>query len=224
MLRNKTAAYIFDMDGTLIDSEPNYAKSDCLLVKSYGGILTEKEHFDFVGIGMTEFIKIIKERYKISDTPEEIKMRYIETYLKIAGENTQVFPQMIAFVEKVRSLGYKTALASGTSLPIIKELTKKTKIDHLFDHMVSSDEVARGKPEPDVFLHTARLLNVNPHKCVVIEDSVAGMEAAVAAGMKLVAIPGYHLKDAEEEIFKKARCLFPSMEKFSGERVLNECS
>jgi HAD superfamily hydrolase (TIGR01509 family) len=183
-------AVIFDMDGTLIDSEPIYTLSDCALVASYGGHMTPDEHHAFIGTGSLGFVRYIKQKYNLADTEESMLRRYKDSYFAMAKGRITVFPEMVRYLKELKSLGIKTAVASGSSKEVIEAMMNETELTGYLDLMVSSDEVEKGKPAPDVFLETARRLGVPPGACAAIEDSLTGMKAVKAANMVLVAVPG----------------------------------
>ena len=219
--RTKIKAVIFDMDGTLIDSEPNYAIADCELVSRYGGNMTAEEHKQFVGIGTIPFLKYIKEQFNIPVDIDKLKQELTSIYLDIALKSTPVFENTAAFLKKVKMSGMKTAIASGSTTEIIHLLMDRTGLSSWFDCFVSVDEVDKGKPAPDIFIKAAEKLNIKPYECAVVEDSLAGMKAAKAAGMFLIAVPGFHLDKKNREDFDFADLFFPGIDSFCSDRAFS---
>ncbi len=214
-------AVIFDLDGTLIDSEPNYLKADRELVRRYGGEMSEEEHHGYVGIGSWTFLKIIKEKWNLSAGLQEMLELKDQLYMELARANTAVFPEMARLLEKLRGRKVPMAVASGSSREVIRELTEATGIRHYFDVLVSAGEVDRGKPAPDVFLETARRLGVPARDCTVVEDSRYGVQAALAAGMACAAVPGPSADGALHQDYHRAHRLFRGgMGDFSAEAFL----
>ena len=200
-------AVIFDLDGTLIDSEPNYYLGDKEFLKQFGVTYTLDQYHQFVGVGGVNFLQWVKDEYSIPDSIEELAKNKDDLYLKFARENTEVFPVMLDLLKWLESKNIPMAVASGSTLPIIKEMLKTTNTEHFFKILVSSHEVKKGKPEPDVFFETARRLKINPANCLVFEDSQYGVQAAKSAGMKCIGIPTV-IKDKLSEPFYKADLLF----------------
>ncbi|HOJ62848.1 MAG TPA: HAD family phosphatase [Spirochaetota bacterium] len=216
---------IFDLDGTLIDSENNYYLADKKLLEMYGIDFTEKMKAQYIGTGNLDMMKKIKEIYNIPDSVEFLHKKKNELYLELARRNTVVFPEMKKLLEILREKDYKIALASGSSKEVIDEIMVLTGLNIFFDAIVAGDEVVNSKPAPDIFILAAKRLNIEPERLLVIEDSKYGVEAAKNAGMLCIAIPSI-IEDPFPEIFYKADFLFKNgMKDFQKEKVLEwlEC-
>jgi len=107
----------------------------------------------------------------------------------MARREIETFPKTVRLLKRLSEEGYPLALASGSSPAVIDELLTITGLKGCFSHIISSEEVKRGKPDPQVFLESARRLALSPESCVVIEDSTQGVEAAKSGGMLCIAIP-----------------------------------
>ena len=182
-------AVIFDMDGTLLDSEPVWLKTDLAVVAAYGGFMTPEEHDQYIGMGAKDFIPLLREKYNIQASYEEILAFQLKTVLELARTEIVAFPEMVKFARWAKGKGIATAIASGSASEVIEEMCGFAGIRELFEHRVSSHEVEKGKPWPDVFLETAKRLGIEPEHCLVIEDSPLGVEAARRAGMSCAAVP-----------------------------------
>jgi len=202
MNTKKIEAVIFDFDGTLVDSEENYFEADRILLKKHGLDIDTEFKKQYIGIGAFEMMEDIRTKHSIAAPTDELVNEKNEIYLEIASKNTKVFPEVAEFVKYLHDNGYKTAIASGSSKAVISTLLDCIGFAGYFQAVVSSDEVNRGKPEPDVFLEAAERLGVHPEKCLVMEDSVYGVLAAKKAGMKCCAIP--YIKDKIDDIFYHA--------------------
>lgn len=189
MLESHIKGIIFDLDGTLVDSEPNYFKSDKKLFDEYGIDLTEDINNKYIGISSQDMMKDIKEIFAINDSVEILVAKKNKYYIDIAKENTIVFPEMLKFLQLLKKNGFPMAIASGSSPEIIEMIISITNIKPYFDVVLSAEEVKRGKPAPDIFIETAKLLGIPPANCLVLEDSQYGVEAAKSAGMYCTAIP-----------------------------------
>ncbi|MBN2735656.1 MAG: HAD family phosphatase [Spirochaetales bacterium] len=195
MALQQLKALIFDLDGTLVDSEPNYFKGDRDFIESYGGQYTEKDHQDFIGKGSLALIERLKENLGVQKAVPSLLEEKDRFYRKYARENTAVFPEMEKILKVGESLNLPMAVASGSSSEVIAEILEITGLKRYFQLTVSSEEVEKGKPEPHVFLETARRLNVKPEECLVFEDSLYGLLSGHRAGMKVVFIPSVVKKD-----------------------------
>lgn len=202
-----TLAVIFDLDGTLVDSEPNYFEAGRQVLTEHGITdFTWAGHEQYVGISTQETLALWKERYGIGTPLNVLPAEKNRRYLEPASASTRVFPQMRAFVELLTAQGVPMAVASGSSRTAIEAVLAGTGLADRLTTVVSSDEVARGKPAPDVFLEAARRLDADPADCVVLEDAAPGAEAAHAAGMRRVAIP-YVPAQADDPAFATAELL-----------------
>ncbi len=131
----------------------------------------------------------LKKKYQLKESIGELLIKKNKLYLDIAMNNTRIYPEMLALMDKLLDAGYPMALASGSSPEILKALCDKLGLNKYFTKIISAEDVGRSKPEPDIFLHTAKLLGTPPENCVVLEDSKYGVEAAKRAFMKCIAIP-----------------------------------
>jgi HAD superfamily hydrolase (TIGR01509 family) len=129
-------------------------------------------------------------------------------YLELAGRSTQVFPEMRGLVEQLHAAAWPLAVASGSSRAAVEAVLAGSGLAELLPVRVSAEEVAHGKPEPDVLLEAARRLGVPPSGCAVVEDAPPGAEAARRAGMRCVAVP-YVRGSEDDPWFASAGLLFP---------------
>ncbi|MFD8151123.1 HAD family hydrolase [Streptomyces sp. NPDC059720] len=181
---------IFDLDGTLVDSEPNYFEAGRQTLAAYGvPDFTWKDHERYVGISTRETVADWKDRYALPATVEELLAATNRRYLELARSGTRAYPEMRGFVELLAADGVPMAVASGSSPEAVAAVLTGTGLDAHLRTAVSADEVAHGKPAPDVFLEAARRLGASPADCVVLEDAAPGAAAAHAAGMRCIAVP-----------------------------------
>ncbi|WP_149822969.1 HAD family hydrolase [Streptomyces tailanensis] len=198
---------IFDLDGTLVDSEPNYYEASRRTLAEHG--VTDyswPDHERHVGISTRETVVSWTERYGLDAPVEAVLADKNRHYLELARAGTHVYPEMRKFVELLAADAVPMAVASGSSREAIEVILKGTGLDARLRTVVSADEVGRGKPAPDVFLEAARRLGAAPADCVVVEDAAPGAAAAHAAGMRCVAIP-YVTAQADDPAFATAGLL-----------------
>jgi HAD superfamily hydrolase (TIGR01509 family) len=187
--RPAIAAVIFDFDGTLADSEPNYYLAAKALLADYGIDYTETDNARYVGKGNKLMLEDLVARHGLPCTVEELGRRKDAFYLELARRETRAFPAMLRFLDLVGQAGLPAALASGSTRLVLDDLLGRMGLRERFALVLSSEEVPRGKPAPDVFLETARRLALPSQRCLVVEDSGPGTEAAVRAFMPCLSVP-----------------------------------
>ncbi len=174
---------IFDCDGVLVDSEGPSNRAVAVEVSKLGWAMDEAESMrQFVGFRLEAMPQVISARTG-QDVPdgwvEMMRQRLIAT---LASE-LELMPGVIEVLEAIVAMGVPIRVASNSSMREMEAKFGRTGLMHLFERAHSADEVGRGKPSPDVFLRAAEAEGVPPGACVVIEDSVPGTQAAIAAGM-----------------------------------------
>ncbi|MBQ1088539.1 HAD family phosphatase [Streptomyces sp. B93] len=183
-------AVVFDLDGTLVDSEPHYYEAGRLTLAEHGvPDFSWADHERYVGISTQETVTDWRRRYGLTASVAELLAAKNRRYLALARHGTRAYPEMRRFVELLADEGVPLAVASGSSPEAIAAVLAGTGLDAQLRTVVSADEVAHGKPAPDVFLEAARRLGVPPERCVVVEDAAPGAAAAHAAGMRCIAVP-----------------------------------
>jgi HAD superfamily hydrolase (TIGR01509 family) len=191
-----TAAVIFDLDGVLIDSEAIWDDVREAYVRDQGGRYDVSASHAMMGMSSLEWSRFMHEDLGVSAPPETINADVVAL---MATRYRQRLPLVDGAVAAVEALAarFPLGLASSANRPLIDLVLESSGLATRFAVTVSSEEVARGKPSPDVYLEAARLLGVEPATCVAIEDSASGIRSAKAAGMRVVAIPhpGYPLDD-----------------------------
>ncbi|GHH72173.1 hydrolase [Streptomyces sulfonofaciens] len=201
-------AVVFDLDGTLVDSEPLYYEAGRGTLADHGVTdFTWEDHESYVGISTRETVALWRERYGIAASVDALLADLEHRYLRLARTGTTVYPQMRAFVDRLDEAGVPMAVASGSSREAIAAVLSGAGLAALLPVTVSSDEVAQGKPAPDTFLEAARRLGAAPGDCVVVEDAAPGAAAARAAGMRCIAVP-YVPAQADDPGFASAGLLF----------------
>ncbi|MFE6689120.1 HAD family hydrolase [Streptomyces sp. NPDC057743] len=203
------APVIFDLDGTLVDSEPHYFEAGRRVLADYGVTdFTWEHHLRFIGIGTRETLTALAREYHIDAPVEELLAGKNHAYLELVRTGTEVFPQMRELVVRLAEGGHPMAVASGSSRAAIEAVLAGAGLDALFATVVSAEEVPHGKPAPDVFLEAARRLGAEPAACVVVEDAAPGVLAARRAGMRCIAVP-YVSGSVDDPAFAGAGLLFP---------------
>lgn len=185
-------AIIFDMDGVLVNSEPFHVENEKRMFNKLGLDISDKEHAGYMGTATdVMWAKIIKDRNLPHDV-DDLTSQTIQESLPFfrSLERIDPMPGLVELLEKFKSNKIPMAVASSSDAETIRIILEKSGLKNYFQHTVSSSETGKSKPEPDVFLHAAKLLGVQPRNCVVIEDSKNGIKAAKAAGMFCIAYSG----------------------------------
>jgi HAD superfamily hydrolase (TIGR01509 family) len=181
-------AVIFDLDGVLIDSEHVWDEARRSLAEERGGRWTENASRDMMGMSSVEWSGYMRDVVGVPDSPEEISAEVVRRLERIYREELPLVEGAVEAVERIaarRLLG----LASSSNRELIDLVLELSGLERCFAATVSSEEVARGKPAPDVYLEAARRLGVAPEECAAVEDSENGILAAKDAGMRVLAIP-----------------------------------
>lgn len=183
----KIAAVIFDMDGVIIDSEPIHYRVNQRLFKELGLGISKKEYSEFIGCSNNDMWRILKDRYNLQESIEELIKHQIEENIRYLDHNKEKpITGIVGLLEKLKADNFKIGLASSSPMKYIVRVLKEFAIEEYFDVKVSGEELARSKPNPDIYIKAARLLDEPEEKCIVIEDSYHGVTAAKKAGMKCI--------------------------------------
>jgi HAD superfamily hydrolase (TIGR01509 family) len=210
-------AVIFDMDGVLIDSEPLHFEVDQLVLRKLN-IYEGKSYLErFVGYTNPAMWQIIKEEFSIESTIEElIDLQMTVKLSHLEQSNYEAIEGIKELLEELQSFNVPIAIASSSPRIFIEAVIKKIHIVDYFQDWISGEEVPKSKPEPDVFLKAAELLNVNPERCVVIEDSKSGAIAAKSAGMTCI---GYKNMNSGNQDLSKADLVVDRISEISYKRM-----
>ena len=180
-------AVIFDMDGLLIDSEPLWSEARTKILGEFGKVYSKKDKKLVMGRRYSWVVNLIVRTYKLPISNTEFATKE-QAYLDaLFVEKLTFMPGAKVIVDNVRQAGLKTAVATSSPRVRLVSASKKLKLKD-FDAKVTGDEIVEGKPNPEIFLTTAKKLEVAPKSCVVLEDSKYGIRAANAAGMKSVCV------------------------------------
>jgi HAD superfamily hydrolase (TIGR01509 family) len=192
-----TEAVAFDLDGLLISSEEIWDSVRERLVRERGGRYDAQVQRAMMGMSSPEWSRYLHETAGVPDAPEEINAEVVRRMLAAYRAHLPLLPGAVEAVERAAQR-FPLALASSSNRELIDVALELAGLAGLFRATVSSEEVARGKPAPDVYLEAARRLEIPPERCTAVEDSHAGIRAAKAAGMRVVAVPNLHYPpDAE---------------------------
>ncbi len=184
------AALIFDLDGTLADSMPVHFKAWCKALEEHGApsVFPEDVFYAMGGRPTRDIVKILNGEQGLHLDPDAVAMSKRRHLLAILEQEVELIEEVSEFAREHRGQ-VPMAVASGGSRMVVEKTLQILGISDWFDEVVTSDDVSKGKPAPDIFLEAASRLGVAPEDCVVFEDGRAGIEAAREAGMEVVLVP-----------------------------------
>jgi HAD superfamily hydrolase (TIGR01509 family) len=192
-------AVVFDLDGIIVDSEHVWDDVRRELAHDRGGRWHERASRDMMGMSSVEWSLYMRDVVGLAETPEEINAEVVRRMEAVYRERLPLIPGAVGAVERLAAR-WPLGLASSSNRELIDLVLEVSGLDRLFGVTVSSEEVARGKPAPDVYLEAARRLEAAPERCAAVEDSEAGIRSARAAGMRVLVVPNEHFPPADEAL------------------------
>lgn len=178
-------AVIFDLDGVLVDSEPVHWRASGRLFAPHE--LKMEDYEPFVGLAIEPYMAWAREHFRLDASVVELTARYAEAVTaELEAAPIPALDGARELIAAARARGLRVGLCSQSIASWVHPTLRAAGLDGSFDAVVTGDDVERAKPEPDIYLHAARLLGAEPEACVAIEDSPAGVRSAAAAGMLVV--------------------------------------
>ena len=183
-------AVLWDMDGTLVDTEPYWLEAERALVEAHGGVWTEEDAKAVVGTALIDSATYMREHGGVDLPPQQIVDFLLDRVVALVEQGVPWRPGALELLTDLRRNHMPCALVTMSYerfvAPVLARLPKGT-----FDVVVTGDAVAVGKPHPEPYLHAARLLGVDPARCLAIEDSDTGTRSAVAAGCLVLVVQNH---------------------------------
>ena len=193
------AAVIFDLDGVLVDSEQLWNRAREELVRSSGGSWREDATRAMMGMSSLEWAAYMHDELRVPFDAAETSRRVVATIEELYREQLPLLPGAADVVRALHGR-WPLGLASSSNREIIDLVLELAGLAGMFAATVSSEEVAHGKPAPDVYLETAARIGVDPGRCVALEDSSNGLRSAAAAGMAVIAVPNPYYPPAPDAL------------------------
>lgn len=192
-------AVVFDLDGVILQTEELWNEVRERFTRERGGRWSDNAQADMMGMSSKEWSRYLHEELEVPDPPEEISRKVAR---RMAERYAESLPLIDGAVESVKRLAarWRLGLASSANRELIDRALELSGLAPYFHVTVSSEEVERGKPAPDVYLEAARRLGVEATRCAAIEDSASGIRSAHAAGMLVVAIPNPDFPPPDEVV------------------------
>lgn len=192
-------AVVFDLDGVLLDSEQRWNAAKAELVADAGARWRDEAPQVMMGMSSPEWAAYLRDELGVDLDLDEISRDVVRRMQEGYARELPLLPGAVDCVRALRAR-WPLALASSSNREIIDLVLERARLADAFAATVSSEEVARGKPAPDVYVEAARRIGVEPSLCVAIEDSSNGIRSAVAAGMAVIAVPNPHYPPAEDAL------------------------
>ena len=188
-------AVFFDMDGLMVDSEPEWFLSEIEVTKAFGYNWLEVDQIACLGGPLSKVGQYMFDKCAQQQSPEYFTQTLIDTQVARMRGNTPTMPGAVELVRELQSHGVKTALVSASPRNIVDAVLDNLGHD-LFPFSISADDVTKTKPDPESYLKAAEMSGSDISNCLIFEDSITGMNAAIASGAYLIGVP--HLVSIEE--------------------------
>lgn len=182
------SAVIFDMDGVLLDSEPLHYEAVRVILAEQGVDFPLEDYFRYLGTTLTSTWDDLCERYPITMRFEDFEARYNADVLAQYQAGAPLIRGARELVAELRVAAIPIAVASSSHRMWVEAALSGAGLREHFEHTTAGDEVSNGKPSPEIYLKAAEQLGLDPADCIAVEDAPAGVESAVAAGMKVVLV------------------------------------
>jgi HAD superfamily hydrolase (TIGR01509 family) len=211
-------AVIFDLDGLLADTEPIWSESARILLRRRGRRYDPSLKPRVMGRHPAWVIRLIIDHHHLDDEPETLLQERLEILSELyrTGE-IPIMPGARGLVTGLARRQVPMAVASGSPKSVVQLVLERLGLRRHLQATVGSNEVSRGKPHPDLFLEAARRIGAEPKRCVVLEDAISGIEAALAAQMAVVAVPGSEIPD---EVLTRAHRVVGSLTELTPEALV----
>lgn len=228
-----TEAVIFDLDGSMVDSMWIWKEIDIEYLGKFGISLPKDLQACIEGMSFSETAAYFKERFALPDTLDEIKADWNRMARDKYAFEVPVKEGVTDILEYCKAHGIKVGIATSNSRELVEAFVKTRHFEPFFDCIMTACDVAIGKPAPDIYLAVAKALDVSPENCLVFEDIIPGIQAGLAAGMKVCAVYDRYSEHQDEEKHRMAdyytRCFRELIEEGiiagqerAGERILIE--
>lgn len=195
---------IFDLDGTLVDSMWVWSQIDVDYLQMKGHSMPDDLRNEIEHLSFQQTAVYFKKRFNIDDSIKKILIDWHNMAFNHYSNNVKLKLGVKEFLDHLKSLNIKIALATSNSIPLLESCLKNNGIYAYFDSITTTDEVTKGKNFPDVYLLAATKLGINPEDCLVFEDILPAMQGAKAANMKVIAVNDYECSAPKDELLKYA--------------------
>lgn len=182
-------AVVFDLDGLLVDSEPIQIEAWRQFLAGHERTLDDGLLGEMFGLPVRDSSRLVAQRLNLALEPSDIMAGRDEVFFELLHGNVRPMPGAIELIHQLHELGVKLGLATSGHRRYVSIVLAELGLDQAFDAEVTSDDIEHGKPAPDIYLEAAKQLDVDPARCVALEDAPLGIASAIAAGMYCLAVP-----------------------------------
>jgi HAD superfamily hydrolase (TIGR01509 family) len=210
-------AVVFDLDGVLLQSEEVWDAVRERYVRERGGRYDDEVQRAMMGMSAPEWSRFLHEEAGVPEDPDAINRDVVARMLEAYRRELPLLPGARQAVRRA-AVAFRLALASSSNREVFEAVLELADLADCFSATVSSEEVDRGKPAPDVYLEAARRLDVPPERCGAVEDSHAGIRSAKSAGMRVIAIPNASYPP-DEEALELADVVLESLDELTPARI-----
>lgn len=211
-------AVIFDLDGVIVDSEHIHVEAEKQTMLKYGVRISSEELRKYTGSTAKFMFAELIEKYELDTTVEEIFNEKEEVLFELLEADTHPTKGVIELIGKLEQRNLKLGIASSAHRRLVEYVLRKLGIKHVFESIMSSEDIVHCKPNPEVFLRSADELGVSPNECVVIEDAELGVKAAKNAQMKCI---GYRNPNSGNQDLSKADIIVDDFSKLDLQELLS---
>lgn len=207
----KRTAILLDMDGLMVDTEPLARRAWERVIAPYGVGMTDDLYGRMLGRRTTESAQLVLDELRLPVPVGVLVERKTAELLADLNDGVPVMPGLWSLLDRIEELGLPWAVATSTPRPVADIILGNLSVDGRYHALACGDEVAHGKPAPDIFLLAAERLGAAPAACLVLEDSSPGCMAAAAAGMRVAAVGAEAMAGGENAAFACAYQRYPSL-------------
>ena len=212
------SAVIFDLDGTLIDSEPVFRAVAKLAALEFDRCFTDELYLALIGLPSVEVESGILDAFGHDFPMNDFRTQFESHWHQhVERQGIDVKPGVVELIERLRERSIPYAIATSTPHERARQSLERANLEGLFEHLIGGDQITNGKPAPDIYLKAATTIATNPTQCIAVEDSKVGVRAAAAAQMHTIMIPD--LKSPDEETIQLTNDIFESLDD-AGMRIL----
>jgi len=211
-------AFIFDLDGVLVESEKAHIEADQQAFLKHGVQISAEELHKYTGTTAKMMFTELMKKYNMKTTFEEIFEQKEEIFFKLLEADAEPTKGVIELLKELKKRNLKLAIGSSSSGKVVEHVLRKLNITHLFDRVLGSEDIVHSKPNPEIFLKAAVELGVSPDECAVVEDAKLGVEAAKRAGMRCI---GYQNPNSGQQDLSRADIVVDGFSKVTVDGLLS---
>ncbi|MGE5223878.1 MAG: HAD family hydrolase [Omnitrophica WOR_2 bacterium] len=202
-------AVIFDLDGVLVNTEKIVYQAFQDILRPLGKALDEKDAEIIVGLDREDTSRYVSAKTGYPGSPSRLDQDHWSHFLSLVSRGIEPVPGARKLINDLIRSGYPLAVASNSPIDYVQDILRATQLEAYFQSISARDQVANGKPAPDLYLRAAAALHLPPERCLAVEDSPVGVQSALSAGLYCVVIAPDSL---QEPVFQSVHARFPTLQ------------